>query len=107
VRIVRVFQTGGNPHSARNLRAASSSDASQLGFTLAEIENFLRLRTRRWCRVTRELAARKLQIVEGRIRQLRELRKALAHLIADCDVNRVDSNCPVIERLALQSHRID
>jgi len=48
-----------------------------------------------------------LQIVEGHIRQLRELRKELAHLIADCDANRVDSNCPVIERLALQSHRID
>ncbi len=74
--------------------------AQAMGFTLAEIEGLLRLRTRRSCRATRELAAVKLQIVDDRIRDLHQLRNALATLIAECDANAEDSTCPVIERLA-------
>lgn len=75
--------------------------AQAMGFTLIEIENLLKLRTRRSCHATRELAATKLRIVDGRIRELRHLRSELAVLIASCDANPVDSTCPVIERLAL------
>ncbi|MGH7947144.1 MAG: MerR family transcriptional regulator [Steroidobacteraceae bacterium] len=75
--------------------------AQAMGFTLIEIESLLKLRTRRSCHATRELAATKLRIVDGRIRELRHLRSELAGLIASCDANSVDSTCPVIERLAL------
>lgn len=75
--------------------------AQAMGFTLIEIESLLKLRTRRSCHATRELAATKLRIVDGRIRELRHLRSELAELIAGCDANSVDSTCPVIERLAL------
>jgi len=75
--------------------------AQAMGFTLIEIENLLKLRTRRSCHATRDLAATKLRIVDGRIRELRHLRNELAELIAGCDANSVDSTCPVIERLAL------
>ncbi len=74
--------------------------AQAIGFTLNEVESLLALRARRSCRATRKLAAAKLQIVDGRIRELRRLRRELAGLISDCDVNQEDSNCPVIERLA-------
>jgi MerR family mercuric resistance operon transcriptional regulator len=79
--------------------------AQLMGFTLAEIENLLLLRTRRSCRATRELAARKLQAVDGRIRELRQLRGELSGLIAACDSNSENRDCPVIERLVLQARR--
>lgn len=74
--------------------------AQAMGFTLAEVSSLLILQQRRSCRSTRELAAGKLQLVDARIRELRELRKELAGLIAECDSNTQDNKCPVIERLA-------
>ena len=79
--------------------------AQAMGFTLAEISSLLQLRTSRSCRATRELAATKMQIVDGRIRELRHLRKELAGLIAACDANSEGTNCPVIERLTLATVR--
>jgi MerR family transcriptional regulator, mercuric resistance operon regulatory protein len=74
--------------------------AQAMGFALAEIENLLKLRTRRSCRATRELAQAKLNIVNARIRELRQLREELVILIADCDTNSEDSRCPLMDRLA-------
>jgi hypothetical protein len=39
-------------------------------------------------------------LVDARIRELRDLRKEPAGLIADCDANTQDAKCPVIPRLA-------
>lgn len=69
--------------------------AQAMGFTLAETARLLRLQERRSCSATRELAASKLLLVEARLRELRELRRDLARLVAACD-----ANCPVIQRLA-------
>jgi MerR family transcriptional regulator, mercuric resistance operon regulatory protein len=97
------------PRPAGGVRRYTEADAERLrfikraqamGFTLTEIANLLRLRTRRSCRATRDLAAAKLQIVDERIRELRQLRQELAHLITDCDANADQTACPVIERLA-------
>jgi MerR family mercuric resistance operon transcriptional regulator len=74
--------------------------AQAMGFTLAEISSLLALEMRRSCHATRELAATKLHLVDARIRELRNLRKELAGLIADCDANTQDASCPVIQRLA-------
>lgn len=73
-----------------------------MGFTLAEIDTLVKLQSRRSCRATRELAATKLELIGSRIRELRQLRKELALLVADCDANTDDASCPVIERLAHQ-----
>lgn len=73
--------------------------AQAMGFTLNEIASLLTLRDRRSCHATRELAAAKLRLVDGRIRELRDLRHELAELIADCDASPEDGSCPVIERL--------
>ena len=80
--------------------------AQAMGFTLAEIATLLRLRIGHSCRATRELAAIKLESVDGRIRALRQLRKELALLIAECDVNTEDASCPVIERLTLRRRQV-
>jgi MerR family mercuric resistance operon transcriptional regulator len=77
--------------------------AKAMGFTLAETANLLRLRARRSCHATREVAAAKLQMLDQRIRELEELREELAHLIRDCDANADESACPVIARLAIES----
>jgi MerR family mercuric resistance operon transcriptional regulator len=74
--------------------------AQAMGFALTEIESLLDLRGRRECRTTRELAVAKLQFVDARIRELRQLRRELAGLVAECAVNVDDSSCPIIERLA-------
>jgi MerR family transcriptional regulator, mercuric resistance operon regulatory protein len=74
--------------------------AQAMGFTLAEIGNLLKLTVRSSCPATRELAAAKLRLVEQRLGELRELRRELMALIADCDANPEPGSCPVIARLA-------
>lgn len=112
IETVRYYQRRGlvpkPPRPLGGVRRYTEADADRLrfikraqtmGFTLTEIESLLRLRSRRSCRATRDLAALKLDLVNARIRNLRQLRRELAILVADCDANTVDSVCPVIERL--------
>jgi MerR family transcriptional regulator, mercuric resistance operon regulatory protein len=95
--------------SSRRSRTHSEADADRLrfikraqamGFTLIEVGSLLNLQARCSCYATRELAATKLRPVDARIRELRDLRKELAGLTADCDANTQDAKCPVIQRLA-------
>jgi MerR family mercuric resistance operon transcriptional regulator len=97
------------PRPIGSIRRYTEADADRLsfikraqamGFTLAEITSLITLQARRSCRATRELAATKLHLVDARIRELRDLRKELAGLIADCDANTQEARCPVIQRLA-------
>jgi MerR family transcriptional regulator, mercuric resistance operon regulatory protein len=73
--------------------------AQRMGFTLSEITSLLTLRARRSCRVTRDLAAAKLRLIDARIRELRDLRTQLADLVVECDANTQDAECPVIQKL--------
>lgn len=73
--------------------------AQAMGFTLAETARLLTLQERRSCGATRELAAGKLRLIDDRIRELRALRKELAQLVAACDANTQEDDCPVIQRL--------
>lgn len=102
------------PRPVGGIRRYSDADAERLrfikraqgmGFTLAEIRSLIALQVRRSCRATRELAATKLHLVDARIRELRDLRRELAGLIADCDANTQDTQCPVIQRLATRQSR--
>src|SRR6267143_2874539 len=70
--------------------------AQDLGFTLTEIATLLALEDGRSCRETRELAGRKLAIVESRLTDLNRLRKTLRELIARCDTSRGKVSCPII-----------
>jgi MerR family mercuric resistance operon transcriptional regulator len=74
--------------------------AQSTGFTLAEIENLLALRTSKSCADTRALAARKLAVVEDRLRDLRRLRDELKTWVAMCDRNPTHAPCPAFRQLA-------
>ena len=115
VETVRYYQRRNlMPEPARPLGAArrySEADVERLrfikraqvmGFTLAEIDDLLLLRARRSCRATRDLATAKLKVVDVRLRELRQLREELTHLLAKCDLNMDDTSCPIME--CLDSH---
>lgn len=103
------------PRPTGGIRRYNNADAERLrfikraqvmGFTLEEIRSLIALQARRSCRDTRELAATKLRLVDARIRELRDLRKELAGLVADCDANTQNAQCPVIQRLATRASKV-
>lgn len=73
--------------------------AQELGFTLAEIKNLLSLGDGR-CRETHDLAEHKLQLIQGRIRDLRAMETVLGKLVRACETRRDAPGCPIIETLA-------
>ncbi len=73
--------------------------AQVLGFTLEEIAGLLRLEEARACAETRDLAQRKLQIIEGKLADLEAMRNALAGLVRQCDAPDSESWCPIIHAL--------
>lgn len=75
--------------------------AQELGFTLAEVEELLRLRenrTRGRSRV-QALAAAKVEDIDGKIRHLRQMRKALHVLLDSCQCAGGQLECPILEAL--------
>jgi MerR family mercuric resistance operon transcriptional regulator len=72
--------------------------AQEVGFTLEEVATLLRLGQTPNCRGARALAAQKLELVEGRLRSLRRMRRSLEELIAQCDAGG-ERRCPIIESL--------
>ena len=73
--------------------------AQGVGFTLDEVKALLTLGETPSCRGARTLAAKKLELVETRLRDLERMRGALADLIKQCDAGR-ERKCPIIEALA-------
>jgi len=73
--------------------------AQQLGFTLEEVTNLLKLEDGRSCRETEQLAQQKLSLVEARLTDLLRLRKTLRDLISRCESGRGRITCPIIESL--------
>jgi MerR family mercuric resistance operon transcriptional regulator len=97
------------PRPVGGIRRYSEADAERvrfikhaqaMGFTLAETASLLTLQARGACHDTRDLVATKLHLVDARIRKLRKVRGELARLVAECNANAQDDNCPVIQRLA-------
>ena len=73
--------------------------AQQIGFTLEEVRELLRLERTPGCRDARLLAAAKLAAVEARIADLERVQAALRRLVAQCDAGGARS-CPIIDSLA-------
>ena len=79
--------------------------AQALGFSLAEVEELVRLRERAWTgdapRVLRGAAVSKIEDIDRRIRQLGALRDALSELVSACDAACLveDSACECDPRL--------
>ena len=72
--------------------------AQDLGFTLDEVKDLIKLGETPSCRGARALAAVKLKVVESRMQDLARMRQALRALIRSCDA-RSEQFCPIIEKL--------
>ena len=73
--------------------------AQALGFTLDEIAGLLRLDEAHACLETRELAARKRELIETKLADLTAMRKALSKLMQQCDAIGSAGVCPIIHAL--------
>lgn len=75
--------------------------AQELGFTLTEIEELLRLRNDQEssCSQMRIAAESKIEHIEEKIRHLRAIKRALGALVASCATEGSTRHCPVIEAL--------
>lgn len=71
--------------------------AQDIGFTLGEISELLRLQ--RGCRDAHGLASAKLAAIERRLADLHRMRKTLRQLIGRCEAGQAAA-CPIIEALA-------
>lgn len=74
--------------------------AQQLGFTLDEVAVLLDLSDGTHCEETRELAERKLAVVERKLADLTAIRDVLGELITACRRGSAATGCSIIESLA-------
>ena len=73
--------------------------AQALGFTLGDVTGLLHLNDTDACAKTRDLAAKKLALIEQKLSELATMRDALAKLVAQCDRKLKRAACPIIEIL--------
>jgi MerR family mercuric resistance operon transcriptional regulator len=79
--------------------------AQELGFTLDEIGELLKLQDGADRRAIRRIARARLEQVESRLADLQRMRKALQHVIHDCEHSPGAPRCPIID--AIDQGRID
>ncbi len=75
--------------------------AQELGFTLSEIRELLSLRVdrERSSGAVKALAEAKIRDIEGKIRALQAMKRALTHLSGKCSGRGPASECPILEGL--------
>lgn len=75
--------------------------AQQLGFTLEEIKELLSLRARpgAGCADVLARARAKVRDIDGKVRDLRSVRKAVARLMSTCSGKGPVAGCPILEAL--------
>src|SRR5262249_34997719 len=75
--------------------------AQDLGFTLNEIEDLLRLRTDQEsaCSEVRAAAETKIEDIERNLRHLRAMKRGLGVLVASCATEGSARHCPILEAL--------
>lgn len=74
--------------------------AQQLGFSLEEVRQLLKLEDGGQCLATRRLAEARLAEVEARLALLSRMRRELRRLIADCAGANRAPRCPIIATLS-------
>lgn len=87
------------PEAVRVIRFVKR--AQELGFTLAEVEDLLRLRTdrRASCVEVRAAASTKIADIDRKLRQLRAMKHALRALVDSCATEGATRTCPILEAL--------
>jgi Hg(II)-responsive transcriptional regulator len=75
--------------------------AQELGFTLADVEELLRLAEGgpESCREVRELATAKIEDMDRRIATLRAMKRSLTALLKTCNRRGRNRECPLIEAI--------
>jgi MerR family mercuric resistance operon transcriptional regulator len=73
--------------------------AQQLGFSLDEIAELLKLEDGVHCGEARRLAAHKLEAVRAKLADLLQIEAILADLVKRCDARRGKVCCPLIDAL--------
>lgn len=75
--------------------------AKDLGFTLKEIKELLELRfdPETTCADVKSRAEDKIADIEGRIRSLQQMKKALAKVTKSCSGSGPLSDCPILDSL--------
>jgi Hg(II)-responsive transcriptional regulator len=81
--------------------------AQELGFTLDEIEELLRLRSNRRasCSAAKAAGEAKMTAVDAKIASLKAMKRALAVLLASCERNDHNRECPILEALEAPDER--
>lgn len=81
--------------------------AQELGFTLSEVEDLLRLRADQEsaCAEVRSAAEAKIESIEQKIRHLRAMKRALDQLVASCATESSPRHCPILEALDDEKER--
>ncbi len=74
--------------------------AQELGFTLDEITELLRLEDGSDRTSIRHIASDRLHQIERKLADLKRMQRVLKHLVAQCEQTRVDQPCPIIATLA-------
>lgn len=72
--------------------------AQELGFSLGDIASLLRLSSAD-CEDVQALASRKLELVHGKLADLRRIEAALAETLGRCRSRRPSAPCPIIQTL--------
>ena len=70
--------------------------AQELGFTLEEIETLLQLEDGTDRKTIRSIANTRLEQIKSRIRDLRRMERALAHVLEECETHTDAPHCPII-----------
>ncbi len=73
--------------------------AQELGFSLDEITELLRLEDGAHRNSIRRIAADRLAQIEKKVADLKRMQKTLKHLVAECEHTRGDLPCPIIASL--------
>ena len=74
--------------------------AQQLGFSLEEIDGLLALDEDTDRQHARLAAQAKIELIDGRLRQLQQMRSALAELVDYCEHTDAPAPCPILRALA-------
>ncbi len=81
--------------------------AQELGFTLTEIEDLLRMRSDQsaGCAEVRSAAHAKIDDIDQKLKSLRAMKRALGVLVKTCRNDGSTRECPILEALAEKSRK--
>jgi MerR family mercuric resistance operon transcriptional regulator len=75
--------------------------AQELGFSLAEIAELLRLEDGLDRASIRRITGERLAQIEAKLADLKRMQRSLRHLVSECEHTGAELPCPIIESLVL------